>query len=712
MEEYNSSNIKVLDDRSHLLKRMGLIFGPENGAKSLEAEEGLRFSTQKGVAVREVLDNAMDEIRGGYGTHVKIRLLKDGSVEIQDSGRGLPVDISEIGEGKKAHGIYKCLGMSRSSAKFGKADYKKKSSGQNGVGGSSTIQVSKRADITVFREGKKYTVSFKDGVMGEFSKDGDPTSAFTPYTDLTKMKISKDTRKKGEKKNYETGTIVKFWLNEDVFSSPFEFSAKDLISRIENTAFLTPQSVIEVYSEVGNEPDPITGEVLPLNVVYNYPEGLPLLVERVKTSKSLIEPVTVSTKVDYIEPNVPVENEKGVFVITDVSREVDINISFTYGEGYDYKILSFVNTIYTRLGGVHVTAFEKAIVKAFNEKMATMRGLYSKDHKPAIFSDFAEGLTAIVSIEVPEPSFSSQAKEELSGADLQKAVEKGIYEALKGWINERKNNSNLNVIAQKVSTASKNRQAEKEKKDLKRVKNKITSSALPPKLVDCARRGAGTEIFITEGDSAGTAVKSARYSDTQAIMPLRGKVLNAIKASPKDFINNEEVQNLSKVLGVPIGEDGDWRYEKVIIMTDADVDGKHIDTLLVSLLYKMYPETARDRLYKIETPLFVITVEKKPVRKYCYSDIERDRAIQELVKQGFSKKSINISRLKGLGEVPSEILRETACNPKTRRLIKFEFKEGFDNFLEMALGNKTQGRKEWILSSLDSMEEDDFEGLE
>lgn len=696
-ETYNASSIKALSSHDHLLKRLSLTFGPVESSNET-------FARQKNVAIREIVDNAVDEVRGGYGSKIRLKFFKDRSFEVQDSGRGIPVDIGHDSAGNRASGIYLALGVIQSGGKFS-TDSKRFSTGLNGVGASSTIHVSRRSDITVFRNKKIYKLSFKDGTPGFFDTDDDPDSNFTPLKDLTKLHEEPDRRPTSEKKLYPTGTIVKCWLRDEVFSSQYQYDDEDIVERLKGTAFLVPELEAEVYSELSPIENPQTGTKEPLHEFFHYPDGISALVDSIQIDKPLTETVLISAEGYYTEKNVPVIHEDGQIRPQNVDRDVPIEIAFRYGDGFDYNMSSFVNTINTKLGGVHETALEHAMVSTFNEKFRSMRGLLSKNDDLPIFDDFKEGLTIVLSVQISEPSFTSQSKEALSGSEVQKAIQETLKEAFSNWIKSSKNSDTVQTIARKVVTAAKNRQKAREQRDLNRKKNRISSASLPTKLLDCELSGTEAgELYICEGDSAIGSLKQARDGRINALLAIRGKIINAHKQPMKRVLDNTEVQDIIKSLGAGAGSDFDidrMRYGRIFIAVDADPDGNAIACLIYALFWHLFrPVIEKGMLYKVETPLFSIaTQEGRKSRKiYARDEQERDNAVADLERQ---KIKFDVSRLKGLGEVEPDILEETAINPETRVITQITVPNTAEaeESLDLIFGEDTDSRKSWMSES-------------
>lgn len=691
--EYNASSIKALDQRTHLIKRMSLTFGAESGTP----EEP--FSSQKSVAIREITDNSVDEVIGGHAERLKVSFLKDGSVEVQDNGRGLPVDIGENSDGTPASGIFLTLGVIQSGGKF-ENDSERFSGGLNGVGAASTVATSKRADITVFRDNKKYTMSFKEGKPGFFSKPEDPTSEFTPLTDLTYVKEEKDTRPAADKKLWKTGTIVKVWLDEDVYTSKYPINRLDITERLRGTTFLLSGLEVEIFNEV--DLIEVDGVEKPRHDKFKFDDGIKELVTFNQNRDPLSDIIHLEARETYKEV-VPVLQKDGRVKNQEVDRVVIVEAAMSWDVGYEYSMESYVNTIRTRLGGVHETAFERALVSSFTEKISSMRGMLPATMKiKPNFDDFSEGLTVVLAVKISEPQFTGQAKEELGGREAQKAIQKLLNQTFSKFVNSNKNDEQMRIIGKKVSDATKSREAQQEARDVRRQKNKIESStALPPKLVDCdITHTDDSELYIVEGDSAKGALKAARYSSHQALLPIRGKIVNSNKQTIAAVLANKEVQDIIRCMDAGVGVDFDLdklRYGRVFFATDADVDGGAISVLLMMLYWDLFkPMIEAGRVYQVLSPLFLITPRKKGAKNlYALNDIEFEEITRKLDKEGVK---YSIKRLKGLGEAGATILNETAMNPETRTVkqITITDLEMAAQMLDITLGKDVGPRKDWI----------------
>lgn len=689
--DYTAKNMKDPGQHTHLLKRLDLTFDPESTDDN--------YSRQKGVALRELQDNAIDEIRAGHGKHVKMSFYEDYSFEIKDSGRGIPVDTGVDSDGNPVSGVYLALGKLQSGGKF-ETDSKRFSSGLNGIGGSATVHVSRAAIVTIYRNKKKYSLHFKDGTPGFFSDPEDPDSDFTELDDYAYVHESKDTRSAEEKKKYPTGTTIKVWLREEVFQSDNPYDDQDIIERFRNTAFLVPDLHGEVYNELNKIENPETGIKEPQSETFHFEDGIFDLVELNQPDEPVHDIVYIESVAKYSEKNVAVLEGDNVSRQS-VEREAPVRLAFRYGTGYEDNVSSFVNTINTKLGGVHESALVKALEEAFNERFGSMRGLLKKGDEPPNTDDFREGLTAVLAIEASEPHFKGQSKEALRGREIQNALKSTLVDEFKAWINAPKNKDALAAISTKVVETAKSRQRARASRDLIRQKNKIASSSLPPGLVDCDTAGTEeAELYICEGESAVSAMKAARDSRVNALLGIRGKFTNAQKSNMKSVMDNDVVQSIIQSLGAGSGSDFDidkMRYGKVFIAVDADPDGGSIAALIYALFWHLFPDVIKqNRLFMLETPLFVFSVKGKNERDlYAKDDRQHDVIVAELEESG---EKYSVERFKGLGQVPDNILEETAINPETRMIIQIDSSDHDDSYGQMdaLLGNDSDVRKRWF----------------
>lgn len=697
--DYSASSITSLTTAQHLRKRMNLTFGHESGDKDNP------FSSMKRVAVSEIYSNSFDEILGKHATNVRVSFFEDGSFEVQDNGRGVPTDSAVDANGIKKSGILLALGTIQSGGKFNQEESGSFSTGLNGVGASSVMVVSSRADVTVYRRGKEYSVSFKEGEPGFFKGDG-PDAPFEPLSDLTYLASKKDSRPAAEKKTYKNGTKVKVWLDDTAFSSPYPYDTNDIIERLKSTSFLIPELYLEVYSEQTPVLDPDTNKSEPYHEHFHFDDGLTALADLLQSNEQLTPIQHISTKGGYTEANVPVFDKKlNKMVNKDLTREIEVDVAFTYDAGYDSNVRTFVNTIHTHGDGVHLSATQRAMTKAFNEKLSSMRGVLKRGLDIPTVEDYMEGLTLIVSVGMHEPQFTSQSKEALSGREAQKAIHDAMIKEFREWIGSKKNEADVKMIASKVASAAENRQKAREQREMNRKKNALdATNSLPTKLIDCDRAGSEeAELYICEGDSALSSLKAARLSDLQALLPIRGKVINALKETPKRVLLNTEVQDIIQALSASVGDDFDLeraRYGKVFIAADEDPDGYAISVLLIGLFWKLFrPIIEEGRLFKVETPLFEIKAKdgKKFKSIYTQNERDRDREVKKLEAKGIK---YNITRIKGLGECNADVLSETAMDTSTRVVtqITADDVEAIEESLQLAIGKNIKDRKQWLES--------------
>ena len=664
--DYTIANITDYNDRDYTRLRPARIFGRETG------DPDNPYSSMKLTALREISDNAVGEVTQGFADTVVITFNPDGSFTVLDNGRGLPVDIGKDAEGRKVSGIYKCMAMAQSGGNLIDAESKKTTS-LNGVGAASTLFMSEYGKVTSYRNKKKYSLDFWDGTPGFFKDPNKPSAdTFEPLKDFSKLRIEKDDRTKEEKKKFPTGTEVTVKLNNKLFPSEYSYSKDDFRERMKGTASLVKGITIKIVDlEEGKEDK------------YKYQNGLIDLLELSQSEKPIAEPITLSGNVDYEDGG--------------VDKNTDYEVIFSWTNNFDFYSESYVNTIRTRLGGVHEEAFQRALVKAFNEKFRSMRGLLTKSDSDPIMADYEEGLSVIMSTYVQAPEFSDQTKSELSGTKLRRALEKAMYEELAKYVNAPKNLDEVRTIGKKVTDASKIREQRREKRDLERQKKSLErNNIMPVKLVDCQiTHDPLSELVICEGDSALGTIKSSRDSKYQAVFPLKGKPINALKNTMKKIMANDEVKNIVKALDCGVGKDAnsdDSRYQIVSIAADADPDGQAICCLVYALFWELFPDfIKKGKLYKITTPLFVVSVGKD---KYpALNEEERD----DLIKK-YGNKITKIKRVKGLGELNKEEMHEYGMSRETRVItqIVLDDVEKAVEMLETTLGNDTGIRKQWI----------------
>lgn len=654
--------------------------------------------TQKTIGVREIIDNAVHESIRGFATKVKVTFGSDESVTVQDDGRGLPTDIN-----KKSgmNGIIMTMATLHSGANFNSnVAAGKAGAGLNGVGASATNALSLRFDTIVHKAGKQHTLSFRNGFSGHYDGDG-PNAPFTESKDL---KVVKDPRPAAEKKEFKTGTTIRLWYNNDRFPDDEKVDIDDLVDRLKYTAYLVPKLKIMVVDENRTYED---GSFYTWE--YYSVDGLKEMVESVSNGEALPNTETKGNPftekgIYYLETsgsyNEIITNSEGQKV--EAERVVTAEVAFRYGTGYDSNMLTFVNTIRTHMGGVHNKALETALVKAFGDRMKSMRGiLTAKDTEPNI-DDFLEGLTIVLSINVPEPQFKGQQKDELSGPEVRKALTKALTDLFTKFANANENQKILRPMFEKVAQATRNRMAATDAKLAKRKNNQVSSASMPAKLSDCDLTGTEeAELLICEGDSAAGTVKKARDATYQAVLPIRGKILNSVKADTKKILANAEIMDIAKAIGAGFGPEFDIdriRYGKILFACDADVDGLQISNLLYTVFNRVFPQMIQEgRVYQTVPPLYEVRTgtEKNGTVEYASNDAELRQITNRLEKEG---KTFKIDRNKGLGEMEADAFWDTVLDPEKRTLKRITIvdAEKAEEALHLTMGDEADKRKEFM----------------
>lgn len=686
--EYTAKNIKKLEQRDHVRHRVGMWLGSNS-------DEGIT------VAVRELLDNAVDEALGGHGNLVSLTFRADGSAEVEDHGRGLPVDKNDDGD----NGIILTLGTIGSGGKFNSDNYAT-SGGMNGVGASATIATSSRADVTVYREGKMYQLSFKEGLPGFFAKENDP---FCKFTDNKEIKVSKDPRSAAEQKKNPTGTRIRFWPDFAVFLPESKFLVEDLKFRARSTAFLV-QGLSIIVNDLRDPANPV-------HDTYNFPGGIEDMLPTLTHHNFVTKPIHIKTEGAFAE-KATVMDSNGKMGQAEVTRNVSIDVAFAYTGEEDTTLKSYVNIINTKNGGKHEEGLWRAMSRILINHAKSVKGkgfLGAKEEAPTL-EDVKDGFTGVISISFPEPTFSGQEKGRLETPQITSVISQTVGNELKSWLENKKNDVQAKLIAKRIIDASRIRIAARQQKETARKKSALeTSTSMPSKLVACASTDASLiELQICEGDSAMGGLKLSRDSNTTAIYPLKGKPLNTYGMPLGEIIKNQEWSDLIQIIGAGMGKEFDvnqMRYGKIIILADGDADGSHIRALLLAGFWRlMRPMVEAGCVYVALPPLFSITVKgKKPERYYALNQEELDPLVAKLTKAG--KKWDKIQRHKGLGEYSPDDLVTIVMNPETRVLkqITVEDIENFESTLELTLGKNAANRRKWITDNHDLVSEDDID---
>lgn len=670
MATYSAKDIKNLDQITHVRKRIGMYLG---GNSSDGVTTGLR----------ELVDNSIDEVLGGHGDTVLVRFFDDHSAEVQDFGRGLPVDKNADG----INGIILTVGTIGSGGKF---SGKTISGGLNGVGASAMNAAAARFDVTVYRDGKMHQLSFKEGRPGFFDKANDPAAKFTPNTEI---KVSKDLRSAADRKKHPTGTVIRFWADFTVFLPESRFDVEDIKGRLKATSFLLPQltAVVEDYR---NSKTPVLD-------TYHFDAGLVDMLPTLTSQEFAVKPISIHTSASFAEVT-NVLQDSGEMKQQEVQRPVDIDVAFGYTAAEDVILKSFVNIIQTKHGGTHESGLWRALSRVLINQIKATRGLLKAKDEPPILEDVKDGFLGVISIKFPEPTFSGQAKEELKTQQITSVVSQTVGNELKEWLDNKKNATQAKALLLRIVEASRIRLAAKAQKETARKKTALeTAASLPDKLVECGEPASEfSELLIVEGDSALGTMRSARDARYQALLPIRGKILNVQKATGAAMLANQECANIIQVLGAGSGRTfsvEDARYSRVIIAADADVDGNHIRSLLITFFWKyMRDFVTQGRLYSLIPPLFAVTTLGKNTETFYAID---DKELAQITKKLDARKvRYDIGRNKGLGEMDADPTWDTLLDPAGRRLkqITANDLDAANDMLELAMGDKVPPRKEWI----------------
>ena len=669
---YTARHLSVLEGLEAVRKRPGMYIGSTDS-------KGLTHLAY------EIVDNAVDEALAGHCNRIEVTLHPDGSLEVADDGRGIPVDV----EPKSGlTGVELVLTKLHAGGKFGGGGYKT-SGGLHGVGASVVNALSARLDVVVRRGGRIHTMSFSRGVPGVFADGkGGPTpdAAFTPRDGLSVA---------GKAPAKQTGTTVRWWADIALFSKGSAVDVEQLTARLRQTAFLVPGLTLALLDRRGPEL---------VEESFVFVGGTVDFVEHLAPDRPVCDPIHLSGEGHYKE-TVPVLDDKGHMTTQSVERHCQVDVSLRWGTGYDTVVQSFCNVVATPHGGTHQNGFERALLKSVNEALVATRVHKAKDD-PVIKDDVLEGLTAVVTVKVPEPQYLGQTKDELGTPGVSKIVADVVAKQLKvKFLDNKKSKAAAKQVLEKVAAAAKTRQAARASKEAARRKTALESSTLPAKLADCRSTDVSrTELWLVEGDSALGTGKLARNSEYQALLPLRGKILNVQKATPSEMLHNAECASIIQVVGAGTGRTFDlesMRYGKIVITTDADVDGAHIRCLLITLFARyMKPVIESGRLYTAVPPLHRVEVVGADAPVYTYSDKELSALLKKLESSGKRVKG-GIQRYKGLGEMDPDQLAETTMHPATRTLRRINpgDAEAAERALELLMGNDVGPRRDFIIDS-------------
>ncbi|WP_082488148.1 DNA gyrase/topoisomerase IV subunit B [Microbacterium sp. Leaf159] len=690
--EYSAHHLQVLEGLEAVRKRPGMYIG-SNGSPGLMH------------CLWEIIDNAVDEAVAGNGSKIDIILHEDGSVEVHDRGRGIPVDVEPR---TGLTGVEVVFTKLHAGGKFGGGSYAA-SGGLHGVGASVVNALSERLDVEVDRGSKTYAMSFHRGEPGLFADSGEkrPDAKFTPFQDKSELRVV------GKAPRGTSGTRIRYWADHQIFTKDAAFQLNDLVNRARQTAFLVPGLELVIRDERAANGSEVEGQAIETS--YRYDGGISEFVEYLANDAPVTDTWRIQGEGTFKE-TVPVLQADGHMIATEVERVCAVDIAMRWGTGYDTTTRSFVNIIATPKGGTHQQGFEQELLKVLRAQVdQNARRLKVGSNDKLEKDDVLAGLTAVLTVNVPEPQFEGQTKEILGTPAVRQIVAQVIRKDLAARFSstKRDDKSQATQLLDKIVAEMKARVSARAHKETQRRKNALESSTLPTKLVDCRTNEVErSELFIVEGDSALGTAKNARNSEFQALLPIRGKILNVQKASVGDMLSNTECASIIQVIGAGSGRSFDIdaaRYGKVILMSDADVDGAHIRTLLLTLFYRyMRPLIEHGRVFAAVPPLhrvIVMNPGSKPNETiYTYSEQEMHTLLAKLRKAG-KRWHEPIQRYKGLGEMDAEQLANTTMDRGGRllRRVRMEDAEAAGRVFELLMGNEVAPRREFIIDSSDRL---------
>ena len=685
--DYSARHLSVLEGLEAVRKRPGMYIGSTDS-------RGLMH------CLWEIIDNSVDEALSGHGTSIDIVLHQDESVEVRDSARGIPVDI----EPKTGlSGVEVVFTKLHAGGKFGSGSYAA-SGGLHGVGASVVNALSERLDVEVDREGKTWAMSFHRGEPGIFADTGDksPDAQFTPFENKSELRVV------GKVARGVTGTRIRYWADRQIFTKGTTFQTEEVLGRARQTAFLVPGLTLEVADRRAAEP---------ILESFRFDGGISEFVDHLATDVPITDTWRLTGHGTFNE-TVPVLTEKGAMVPTELERDCQVDIALRWGTGYDTIVRSFVNIIATPKGGTHQAGFDGGLLKFLRTQVEQNARRLKVGSDKLEKDDIFAGLTAVLTVRLPEPQFEGQTKEVLGTPAVRAIVANVVAQTMNERFDSTKRDDKAQsaLVLDKIVAEMKSRISARAHKETQRRKNALESSSLPAKLVDCRSNDVSTsELFIVEGDSALGTAKLARDSEHQALLPIRGKILNVQKASVSDMLSNVECASIIQVIGAGSGRSFDLsaaRYGKVIIMSDADVDGAHIRTLLLTLFFRyMRPMIEEGRIFAAVPPLHRVVVMNPGTKPnetiYTYSEAELDGVLSGLKKSG-RRYQDPIQRYKGLGEMDADQLATTTMERSHRMLrrVRVDDAETAGKVFELLMGNDVAPRKEFIIESSDKLSRD------
>ena len=685
--DYTARHLQVLEGLEAVRKRPGMYIGSRDS-------KGLMH------CLWEIIDNAVDEALAGAGTRIEVVLRADRSIEVIDQGRGIPVD-TEPRTGLS--GVEVVFTKLHAGGKFGGTSYAA-TGGLHGVGASVVNALSARLDVEVDRGGKTYGMSFRRGEPGEFSDGAEesPEASFSAYQKKVALPVV------GKAKRGVTGSRVRFWPDHEIFEPGAELDLEQLTARARQTSFLIPGLALVIRDERGLPGTP--GESGVHEETFVHHGGITEFVDFLAPDAPVTQVWRLQGSGTFTE-NVPVLDPAGHMTMTELTRDCTVDVALRWGTGYDAKVLSFVNIIATPKGGTHVQGFDQALLKVFRRQLELNARRLKVGTDKVEKEDILAGLTAVVTVRLAEPQFEGQTKEVLGTSAVRSIVARVVEHELTDRITNPPRGQKLEAatLLEKVVSEMKSRISARLHKETQRRKTALESSSLPAKLADCRTHDVErSELFIVEGDSALGTAKLARSSDYQALLPIRGKILNVQKASIADMLKNAECAAIIQVIGAGSGRTFDIdaaRYGKVIIMSDADVDGAHIRTLLLTLFFRyMRPLVEAGRVYAAMPPLHRLEVVNGSGKKneyiYTYNEAEMRRTRASIEKRGKRIKEPP-QRYKGLGEMDADQLADTTMDPRHRTLRRVTLgeAEAAEKMFELLMGNDVAPRKDFIVDS-------------
>ena len=669
---YDADAIQTLEGLEAVRKRPGMYIGG-TGAPGLMH------------LVWELVDNAVDEASAGFADRIEITLHRDQSVEVADNGRGIPIDRHAK---RKVSALEVVLTELHAGGKFGGGAYGA-SGGLHGVGASVVNALSSKLVAQVDRDGHTYELAFRERVAGQFAG-----SSFTAGHQLAKVKrISKN----------KTGTRIRFWADRDVFDADARVDTEEVHQRVVQACFLVPGVKIRVVDKrAGASSDPFE---------FVSRGGLTDLVDHLSTGENACEVIALSG-IDTFTERVPVDGK-----MRDVERECTVEVALRWVKGYDTRLESFVNTIPTVQGGTHTAGFDRALTRAVNDVLLKdtrkLAKLAKENKHRATKEDVQEGMVAACKVVFPEPQFRGQTKQELGTPAIEKIVYDVVKQGITDWFSGSGPKTHINAVRDKLANAVINRVSSKQLLETRRKAASMGSTGMPDKLADCRTHGPDSELIIVEGDSAAGPAKAGRNAEYMAILPLRGKVVNAGKATLKQVLDNAEAQALFTAVGAGSGRDFDLesaRYGRIVILCDADVDGSHIRCLLLTLIHEyMRPLLEAGRVYAAQPPLYTCRVGDTIHR--AFNDEERDDIIKALAKGGRKPENLKWNRFKGLGEMNVEELAECALDPETRILRQLTMAEGREakkaaELFDVLMGADVARRRDYLIANSSLLDPD------